>query len=90
MARIEHLEMPSDLMQRLTETAAASKQKVECLITTAIREFLEREEEKKELIETMKGIDDLDNGRTVDGELVFEWMKSLGTESERPSPLLSK
>jgi len=77
-------EMPQDLGQRLIELAKRLEKPASLLVTHAIREYVEREEQMHR--DTLEALDDYKNGRTVDGDEVIAWIDSWGTEQELPRP----
>jgi len=57
----------------------------------AIRELMEQyvadeKEAAKRRTETMAALEDIDAGRTVDGDRVMDWLAGWGTKDEAPPP----
>ena len=79
--------MPDDLMKRLEATAARLRRSKGWIINDAVREYLEREEQRRQrLQETQEALADLDADRVIDGDEVLEWVDSWGTPEERKPP----
>jgi len=57
------------------------------LINQAIKEFIERRSiEDKRWADTLSALDSVKNGHVTDEAEVNDWLKSWGTENEKPSP----
>jgi len=79
--------MPDDLLEQLEETASRLRRSKGWIIKDAVREYLEREERRRQrLLETQEAMADLDAGRVIDGDAVLEWIDSWGTPEEREPP----
>ena len=79
--------MPDDLLERLEATATRLRRSKGWIINDAVREYLEREEQRRQrLIETKEALADVSEGRVVDGDAVLEWIDSWGTLEERKAP----
>ena len=79
--------MPDDLLERLEATATRLRRSKGWIINDAVREYLEREEQRRQrLIETEEALADVSEGRVVDGDAVLEWIDSWGTPEERKAP----
>ena len=79
--------MPDDLLERLEATATRLRRSKGWIINDAVREYLEREEQRRQrLIETKEALADVSEGRVVDGDAVLEWIDSWGTIEERKAP----
>ena len=79
--------MPDDLLERLEATATRLRRSKGWIINDAVREYLEREEQRRQrLIETKEALADVSEGRVVDGDAVLEWIDSWGTPEERKAP----
>ncbi|MEA3276489.1 MAG: ribbon-helix-helix protein, CopG family [Pseudomonadota bacterium] len=79
--------MPDDLLEHLEETAARLRRSKGWIINDAVREYLEREERRRQrLLETQEALADLDADRVTDGDAVLEWIDSWGTPEEREPP----
>jgi len=62
------------------------------LINDALRGYLEQEELRAERDrQTLEALKEIEAGApTTDGDEVFEWIASWGTEAEKPMPRLEK
>lgn len=81
--------MPDDLAERLEQTARLMRRAKGWVINEAVREYVEREERRQQMLrETQEGLDDIDAGRVVDGEAVMAWLESWGTDHELEPPKL--
>ena len=79
--------MPDDLLDQLEATASRLRRSKGWIIKDAVREYLEREERRRQrLLETQEALADLDAGRVIDGDAVLEWIDSWGTPEEREPP----
>ena len=79
--------IPDDLMQRLDATAGRLRRSKGWIINDAVREYLEREDERTRRIEeTREALAELDAGELVDGDDVLAWVESWGTDHERKPP----
>ncbi len=79
--------MPDDLLEHLEEIAARLRRSKGWIINDAVREYLEREERRRQrLLETQEALADLDADRVIDGDGVLEWVDSWGTPEEREPP----
>lgn len=79
--------MPDELMDQLEATATRLRRSKGWIIKDAVREYLEREERRRQrLLETQEAMADLDAGRVIDGDAVLEWIDSWGTPEEREPP----
>ena len=89
------VEIPEELLRRanlsvgdpvewtLTPTGALALRAPNCADESIMEEGYE--EWARQEIEA--GLADIEAGRTVSGEKVLEWVRSLGTEHELPPPL---
>ena len=80
--------MSDDLMKKLEQVAGKLRRSKGWVINDALREYLEKEEQKaRRLEETHQALSDLEEGRVVDGDQVMDWMESWGAKDEKDSPL---
>ena len=81
------IRMPDDLAERLEQTARLMRRAKGWVINEAVREYVEREEQRQQMLrETQEGLDDIETGRVVDGEAVMAWLESWGTDRELEPP----
>jgi len=79
--------MPDDLLEHLESTAARLRRSKGWIINDAVREYLEREEQRRQrFLETREALADLDAGRVIDSDAVLEWIDSWGAPEEREPP----
>lgn len=79
--------MPDDLLQRLDATAERLRRSKGWLINDAVRQYLEREEERLQRLEgTRAALAKLEAGELVDGDAVLAWLDSWGTDHEHAPP----
>lgn len=79
--------MPEDLMQRLDAAAQRLRRSKGWIINDAVREYLEREEQRVGCLEDTKAaLSEVEAGDLIDGEEVLAWLDSWGTEQEREPP----
>lgn len=79
--------VPDDMLSRLESTAARLRRSKGWIINDALREYLEREEQRvQRLEETRQALVELDAGYLVEGEEVLTWLDSWGTPDEREVP----
>lgn len=79
--------MPDDLMERLGQTAERLRRSKGWIINDAVREYLEREERKADMLaQTREALADVEGGRLVDGQAVMDWLESWGKSSEKDAP----
>ncbi len=77
--------MPDELMNRLEVAAEKLRRSKGWLINDAVGEYLERkEQEARMLAETYEALEDVNRGELVDGDEVMKWLKSWGSENEKP------
>jgi predicted transcriptional regulator len=73
--------MPDDLLQRLDATATRLRRSKGWIINDAVREYLEREDQRQRRDEeTREALAELDAGQVVDGEDVLAWIDSWGSK----------
>lgn len=81
------VQMPEDLMQRLDAAAQRLRRSKGWIINDAVREYLEREEQRVGRLEDTKAaLSEVEAGDLIDGEDVLAWLDSWGTEQEREPP----
>jgi predicted transcriptional regulator len=81
------IRLPEDLSQRLDATAARMGRSRGWIINDAVREYLEREDQRQRRdAQTREALADLDGGRLVDGDQVLAWIDSWGADNELEPP----
>jgi predicted transcriptional regulator len=84
---VTSVRMPDDLLRRLDAAAERLRRSKGWLINDAVREYLEREDERlRRLEETKEALAELDAGELIDGDEVLTWLDSWGTDHEREPP----
>jgi len=79
--------MPDDLLERLDATAERLRRSKGWIIKDAVREYLEREDQRaRRLEETQQALAEMEAGELIDGEEVLTWLDGWGTGSEREPP----
>jgi predicted transcriptional regulator len=79
--------MPDDLLERLDATATRLRRSKGWIINDAVREYLEREDQRQRRDqETREALAELDAGHVVDGDEVLAWIDSWGSKNEREPP----
>jgi predicted transcriptional regulator len=79
--------MPDDLLQRLDATATRLRRSKGWIINDAVREYLEREDQRQRRDEeTREALAELEAGQVVDGDEVLAWIDSWGSDEEREPP----
>ncbi len=79
--------MPDELLAKLDETAGKMRRSKGWIINDAVEKYLANEAKKAErLAQTYEALDDLENGRVVDGQAVLDWLDTWGSDTEVPRP----
>jgi predicted transcriptional regulator len=81
--------MPDELLAKLDDAAEKMRRSKGWIINEAVSEYLASEERKANMLEeTREALADIKAGRVVDGAGVIDWIRSWGTEDEKPPPQL--
>lgn len=81
--------MPDELLAELEQTAEKLRRSKGWVINDAVKEYIQREERKAQMLEeTRLALNDIKAGRVLDGEDVMDWLESWGTEMEKDPPTL--
>jgi predicted transcriptional regulator len=81
--------LDDDLQKKLETTATRLKRSKGWIINDALRQYIEQEERKQQMLEeTSEAIADIEAGRVVSGEEVMKWLETWGTSAETKAPLL--
>jgi len=79
--------MPDDLMQRLDVAAERLRRSKGWIINDAVREYLEREEERaRRLEDTKTALAEAEAGDLIDGDEILAWLDTWGTDQAREPP----
>jgi len=79
------LRLPKEVKKKLLLIAKNAKRSTSFIAQEAIQNYIELQDWKIEGVK--KAMQDMDEGRKIDGDIAMEWMASLGTDNEilRPS-----
>jgi len=78
----------NDSLKKLAEKNQKSKS---WIINEALAEYIERDkQESQKWLDTLEGLDSIRKGEIVDGDEVFDWMRSWGTDKELDPPQVKK
>ena len=76
-----------DLQEKLDTTAARLQRSKGWIINDALRQYIEREERKQQILEeTAEAIADIQADRVVSGEEVMRWLETWGVDNEMKAP----
>lgn len=79
--------LDDDLEEKLDTTATKLQRTKGWVINEALRHYIEREEQKRQMLEeTEEAIADIRARRVVSGEEVMEWLSTWGTLAEGTAP----
>jgi predicted transcriptional regulator len=85
MSGATSISIPAELMSRLERVAKETNQDLAVLVTEALENLVQTEEEELAGIERAE--EDIKGGRVVAHERVVEWLKSWGSGRKVPPPL---
>lgn len=78
----------NDSLKKLAEKNQRSKS---WIINEALAEYIVRDkQESQKWLDTLEGLDSIRKGDIVDGDEVFDWMRSWGTDKELGPPQVKK
>ncbi|WP_042341225.1 CopG family ribbon-helix-helix protein [Calothrix sp. PCC 7507] len=81
--------LDDDLQEKLDSTATRLQRSRGWIINNALRQYIEREEQKQRMLEeTEEAIADIKAGRIVSGEEVMQWLETWGTSTDTKAPLV--
>ena len=81
--------MPDELLEQLEVAAEKLRRSKGWIINDAVKEYLDREERKANMLEeTREALADIKAGRVIDGVEVMDWLESWGTDAEKAPPKL--
>ena len=88
---ITSVRIKEELNESLKELAEKKQRSKSWIINEAVAEYILKDNaESQKWIETLEGLEDIKNGRIVDGEEVLAWIESWGTENELDMPKVKK
>lgn len=78
----------NDSLKKLAEQKQRSKS---WIINEAVAEYIVNDRiESKKWLDTLEGLESIRKGDVIDGEEVFAWMRSWGTDNELEPPKVKK
>jgi predicted transcriptional regulator len=81
--------LDDELEEKLDATATKLRRSKSWIINDALRQYIQREEQKLRMLEeTEEAIADIQAGRVVSGEEVMKWLETWGTDTESKAPNL--
>lgn len=84
---VTSVRLNQDIEQPLDQLARVLDRSKSYIINEALREYiLKHSEEMQRWEETLEALDDVKNGRTVDGDEVLAWLRSWGQKDELEPP----
>jgi predicted transcriptional regulator len=84
---ITSVRIKDDINESLKILAEKKQRSKSWLINEALAEYILKDEIKSQKwLDTLEGLDDIKNGRVIDGDLVHQWMASWGTDNELDPP----
>jgi predicted transcriptional regulator len=84
---ITSVRIKDDLNESLKMLAEKKQRSKSWLINEALAEYILKDEiNSQKWLDTLEGLDDIKNGRVIDGDLVHQWMASWGTDNELDPP----
>jgi predicted transcriptional regulator len=75
------------LDKSLKQIAEKKQRSKSWVINEAIAQYVIKDQESSQKwLDTLEALDDVKNGRVIDGDKVHEWMESWGTDNELDPP----
>ena len=88
---VTSVRIKAELAQSLKDIAEKKQRSKNWIINEAIAEYIVKDQvDSQKWLDTLEGLEDIKNGRVIDGEEVFAWMRSWGTENELEPPKVKK
>lgn len=88
---ITSVRIKQELDDSLKKLAVKTQRSKSWIINEALAEYIVRDnEESQKWLDTLEGLDSIRNSDVIDGEEIFDWMKSWGTENELDPPQVKK
>ena len=80
-----------ELDESLKKIAAKTQRSKSWIINEALAEYIIRDkQESQKWLDTLEGLDSIRKGDIIDGDNMFDWMRSWGTEKELDPPQVKK
>lgn len=84
---VTSIRLQPDLEEPLEALSKKLDRSKNYIINQAVKEFVAQQEQaEKRWQETLPALESVAAGGTVPADKVFEWLRSLGTDSELPKP----
>ena len=84
---ITSVRIKTELNDSLKELAKKTQRSKSWIINEALAEYIVKDQvESQKWLDTLEALEDVKNGRVIDGEEVLDWIESWGTESELGMP----
>ena len=84
---ITSVRIKDELNESLKELAKKKQRSKSWLINEAVAEYIVKDKiESQKWLDTLEGLEDIKNGRVIEGEKVLEWIESWGTDNELDMP----
>jgi len=84
---ITSVRIKDELNESLKELAEKKQRSKSWIINEAVAEYVIKENmESQKWLDTLEGLEDVKNGRVIEGENVLEWIESWGSENELDMP----
>lgn len=76
-----------ELQDPLEQAAVELRRPKAWIINEALACYFEQESQDQQMYrQTLEGLADVEAGRVIDGDQVRSWIKSWGSDNERPPP----
>ncbi len=84
---ITSVRIKDELNESLKKLAEKKQRSKSWIINEAVAEYIVKDKiESQKWLDTLEGLEDVKNGRVIDGDKVHKWMKSWFTENELDPP----
>ena len=79
--------VPEKLKKEFEAVASAHGWNLSHAIRMLMNQYVKQEKEMdRRRLETLEALEDIESGRTVDGEKVLDWLAGWGTDDETAAP----
>ena len=84
---VTSVRIKDELNKSLKKLAEKNQRSKSWIINEALAEYIIKDQiESQKWLDTLEALDDVNNGRVIDGEEVLTWIESWGTDSELEMP----
>ncbi len=84
---ITSVRIKDDLDESLKKIAEKKQRSKSWIINEAVAEYIVKDKvDSQKWLDTLEGLEDIKNGRVIDGEEVLAWIESWGTDKELEMP----